>query len=72
MHIKAHQCARDRRAVFLSLKGFYLGPNIVNEVTAASEAQISRAKNNGESKQCNFGSYVAVHLNQHQILSDIV
>ena len=44
---------------------------MVNEVAAAAESQIARAKYNGESKQWNFDSYFAVHLDQHQILSDL-
>ena len=44
---------------------------MVNEVAAAAESQIARAKYNGESKQWNFDSYFAVHLDQHHILSDL-
>ena len=39
------------RNAFISLKDFYRGPNMVNEVAAEAEAQIARAKYNGESKQ---------------------
>ena len=67
MHIKAHKRARDGRAAFISLKDFYIGPNMVNEVAAAAEAQIARDKYNREPKRWNFDSYVAVHLDQHQI-----
>ena len=72
VHIKKHQRTRDGRADFLSLKYFYLGQNMVNEIAAAAEDQITKARYNGESKRWSFDSYVAVHLAQHQILVGLV
>ena len=72
VQIKSHQRARDGRAALLDLKDFYLGPNMVNEMAAAAEAQSTRSKYNGESKCWTFDSYVAVHLAQHKILADLV
>ena len=70
MHIKLHQRAHDGRAALLDLKDFYLGLNMVNEMSAAAEAQISREKYNVKSKRWTFDSYVAVYLDQHQILAE--
>ena len=45
---------------------------MVNELAAAAEAQIAKVRYNDESKRWKFDSRVAVHLAQHQILSDLV
>ena len=45
---------------------------MANEIAAAAEAQIIKARYNGKSKRWTFEYYVVVHLAQHQILSDLV
>ena len=65
LHIKKHQRTRYGRSDFLSLKDFYLGPNMVNEIALTAEDQITKVRYNGKSKHWTLDSYVAVHLDQH-------
>ena len=65
VHIKKHYRTHDGRATLLSLKDFYLGPNMVNELASAAKSQIKKARYIGKSKRWTFDSYVAVHFAQH-------
>ena len=72
IHIKAHQQVCDGRGTYLSLKDFYLGPNMVNELASGAEVSTTKIRYTGETKRWTFDSYVAVHKAQNQILSDLV
>ena len=51
VHIKSHQRARDGRGAYLSLKDFYLGPNMVNELASGAEVSITKARYTGDTKK---------------------
>ena len=72
VHIKAHQRACDGRGAYLSLKDFYHGPNMVNELASGAEVYITKDRYTGETKRGTFDLYVAVQKAQHQILSDLI
>ena len=63
---------RDGRAAYLGLKNHYLGPNNVDNLANTAERQLKASSYTGEGRRWNFEKYVKVHVDQHQILTDLV
>jgi hypothetical protein len=65
---------RDSRGAYCALFNHYLGPNNVNNQSAASEKALTTISYNGEGRHWNFEKYVmaTVQKKHHQILQGLV
>jgi len=63
---------RDGRGAYLALFNHYLGPNNVNNQSAASEKALATISYNGEGRRWNFEKYVTAQKKHHQILEGLV
>jgi len=70
-YVKPFQRKHDGRGAYRALWDHYLGPSNVDHLAAAAELKLETAKYTGEKKRYNFESYVRLHKDQHQILSDL-
>jgi len=70
-YVKPFQRKHDGRGAYRALWDHYLGPSNVDHLAAAAELKLETAKYTGKKKRYNFESYVRLHKDQHQILSDL-
>jgi len=63
---------RDGRGVYCALFNHYLGPNNVNNQSAASEKALAMISYNGERRHWNFDNYVTAQKKHHQIWQGLV
>lgn len=62
---------RDGRGAYRALYQHYLGPNMVNNLSAAAETALSNTSYNGEGRRWNFEKYVTSQKKQHQVLEGL-
>ena len=69
--IKPHQRTKDGRSAYFALHQHYLGTNAVNDLVAATEAQLHSYKYRGEGKRQNFLKYVTYQTQKHNVLKNL-
>ena len=71
-YIRPAQRRCDSRLAFLGLKGHYLGPNNVDNMSSAAEKKLQTTTYHSEQRRWNFEKYVKTHVDQHAILEGLV
>ena len=69
--LRSWQKTKDGRNALLALYNHYLGPSKVDNMAGEGEKNLTMAAYKGETKRWNFDKYVRVHMDQHQILTDL-
>ena len=69
--IRPHQCAEYTRSVFNALGCHHLGKSLVDNMATSAERNLELARYSGETRKWIFNKYVKVHMDQHQILTDL-
>jgi hypothetical protein len=64
--------SRDGRGAYRARFNHYLGPNNVNNQSAASEKALATISYNGDGHHWNFEKYVVAQKKHHQILEGLV
>ena len=70
-HVKPYSRKKDGRNAFLALWTYYLGKQNVDNQATTSEKGLELATWSQNTKRYNFDDYVKIHLDHHQILSDL-
>ena len=70
-HIKPFLKTKDGRKAYRALYDYYLGEKNVDNQATASEKALELATWTQNSKRFSFDSYVKIHLDNHQVLSDL-
>lgn len=71
-YVRPAQRARDGRLAFYGLEDHYLGVNNVDNMSSLAEHRLTTTTYKGELRRWNFEKYVQVHVNQHNILENLV
>lgn len=71
-YIKTAQRTRDGRAAYEALYDQYLGPNNLDNMADAAETKLTTLTYQRESKRWTFERYCRAHVEQHQILENLV
>ena len=72
MVVRPWQRSKDGRSAYLALYQHYLGASLVDNMLSLAEKNLKYTVYKGESKIWNFEKYVHVHMDQHQILTDLI
>jgi hypothetical protein len=71
-YVKPAQRRRDGRQAFLAMWNHYLGPNNVDNMASMAERKMTSTTYTGEKKRWNFEKYVKVHMDQHQVIENLM
>jgi len=70
-HMKSHKKSRNGRLAYFALRDHYLGPNNVNNMAAALEAEYNSLHYNGETRRWTFEKYVNKMVELHNVSEDL-
>ena len=71
-HVKPHMKKKDGRGAFRGLWDYYLGKQNVDNQATTSEKALELASWTHNTKRFTFDTFVKIHLDHHQVLSDLV
>ena len=70
-YMRSAMRTRDGRKAFKNLKDHYLGKNNVDHLASQAERKLQHTSYTNEGRRWNFEKYVRVHVEQHQILTEL-